>query len=325
MLRENKNLRNLKDINSPLPNLPLTKEEEQGGGLSYRKTNKLITALYMVTDIMDSNEPLKNKLRTLGLEILSDTFVMSKVPLDIAVGKIDQIMSFLDIAYNVNIISAMNCNILRKEFLLLDQSIKELIGDIKSPKKEINLSEFLKEEFSPLLDKEGVGGGNYRDSLSNLSLVKGEITTSSRWSSGPSSSIRRRENSKGHYSIGHKYSTRIGVQKGSTLLKALSDKTRLMSDKNNSVQYKAKNFRSEFDMLKKQRRDDIISVIKSINGNGTIKNIKDKAQVLHRGNSSLASCGEKTLQRELISMVKDGVLNKAGEKRWSRYFLVSRL
>jgi len=34
-------------------------------------------------------------------------------------------------------------------------------------------------------------------------------------------------------------------------------------------------------------------------------------------------CGEKTLQRELVSMVGDGVLKKSGEKRWSRYFLAN--
>jgi hypothetical protein len=31
--------------------------------------------------------------------------------------------------------------------------------------------------------------------------------------------------------------------------------------------------------------------------------------------------GEKTLQRELVFMVNNGVLNKIGEKRWSRYFV----
>jgi hypothetical protein len=36
---------------------------------------------------------------------------------------------------------------------------------------------------------------------------------------------------------------------------------------------------------------------------------------------ALISCSEKTLQRELVSMVKNGVLDKMGEKRWSRYFL----
>src|SRR3989344_5554841 len=64
--------------------------------LSYSKTNKLVTALYMVTDIMDTNEPIKNKLRTLGIEILSDLSMsnMSKVTFDIT--KIEQVVSFLD-------------------------------------------------------------------------------------------------------------------------------------------------------------------------------------------------------------------------------------
>ena len=132
-----------------------------GSLMSYTKTNKLVTALYMVTDILDKDEPLRNKLRTLGLEILSD-ISMSKMPFDIL--KISQVLSFLDIAVAVNI-------------------------------------------------------------------------------------------------------------------------------------------------------------IKTIGGNVTIKDIKDKIQNSSVGAGSLISYGEKTLQRELVSMVKDNVLNKVGEKRWSRYFL----
>ncbi|OGD68268.1 hypothetical protein A3I18_00050 [Candidatus Campbellbacteria bacterium RIFCSPLOWO2_02_FULL_35_11] len=33
----------------------------------------------------------------------------------------------------------------------------------------------------------------------------------------------------------------------------------------------------------------------------------------------IKNCSEKTIQRELISMVNDGVLKKEGERRWSRY------
>jgi len=76
-----------------------------------------------------------------------------------------------------------------------------------------------------------------------------------------------------------------------------------------------------FDIVKKQRRTEIISIVKIIGGNATIKDIKDRAKVLPAQAESLLSCGEKTLQRELISMIKDGVLDKTGEKRWSRYFL----
>src|SRR5665647_23369 len=43
---------------------------------SYTKASKLVTALYMVTDVMDKDEPIRNKLRNLGAEIISDIHSM---------------------------------------------------------------------------------------------------------------------------------------------------------------------------------------------------------------------------------------------------------
>ena len=87
-----------------------------------------------------------------------------------------------------------------------------------------------------------------------------------------------------------------------------------MSDRESSRSDIPKFHRSEFDSLKKDRRDEIASILK-IKGWSTITDIKSNAQ------GPLLSSGDKTLQRELISMVKDGVLNKRGEKRWSQYSL----
>ena len=239
MFRENKNL---KDSNLPLPLLPLNKGEEQGGGLSYTKTNKLITALYMVTDIIDKDEPLRNKLRTLGAEIISDTSSMSKPAFGIL--KINQILSFLDIASAMNIISEMNCSILKKEFLELNQSMEESSNKVKTTNGELNLSEFFKEEFPPLLYKEGAGGGNSNSSHHNPArkLVGKPLLINERGIL----------NSKGHYSIGHRMPTRLGVQKGSTLMKALSDKIggEIMS---HSPQHSS--YVQNFNILKKQRRN----------------------------------------------------------------------
>ena len=93
-----------------------------------------------------------------------------------------------------------------------------------------------------------------------------------------------------------------------------------MSDRNSTASPSGAT--NNFDELKKQRRGEIVEVIKVIGGNATIKDIKDRAKTNPAKNGSLASCGEKTLQRELVSMVKDGVLKKTGEKRWSKYFLI---
>lgn len=290
MFGDNKNLKDpqkdsIKDTSSlSVPYLPSWRDDS----LSYTKTNKLITALYMVTDIMDNSEPIRNRLRTLGLEILSDTSTMSRTPLDIVVGKIDQIMSFLDITSTVNIISEMNCTILRKEFMKLNQNIKELRD------KKMNLSGLFAGSSFPFQGKE-------EEKLFN-SPHPNPLPVKEKEGSIP----------KGH--------TRVGVQKGSTLMKALSDKIGTEA----RPQVLRSSYARDFNILKEQRRNDIINIIKSINGNATIKDIKDRVRVSQGENGSLASCGEKTLQRELVSMVKDSVLNKTGEKRWSRYFLVSR-
>ena len=283
MLRESKGL---KDSDLSLPNLPLHRGRSEEGVLSYTRTSKLITALYMVTDTINNDEPLRNKLRTLGIEIMSDIYM---APIN-ALTRISQIMSLLDIASSVNVISEMNCGILRKEFLQLSQSIEDFAGKDKiAISRPVDLSEFSFE--SPLLDKEGVGGGN--------SL----ITTSP---FGHSSSTRRREISKGL--------TRIGVQRGGTLMKALKEAG--VSDKNGgTVGF------NHFALLKGQRRNDIINIIKAIGGSATIKDIKDKVQAKPDISPLFAASSEKTLQRELISMVKNSVLNKTGEKRWSRYYL----
>jgi len=237
----------------------------------HTKTNKLITALYMVTDIMRNDEPMRNKLRSLGADILSDIHNFSyRTDLNLiekSVSRINEILSFLEIASTVGMISQMNYVILKKEFInLKDSFIKH--------NNPISIEEFLNQS-SDLDNSE-----NFPKENNFIGQDIKKIQTNS---------------------------TRIGVQKGSTLLKALKD---IKGPKISKIA-KVSN-RTNFDNLKKERREAIIKIIKS-KKEATITDIKTSAIGL------LASCGEKTLQRELISMVSDGVLNKIGEKRWSKY------
>jgi hypothetical protein len=278
MFRENKNLKDLKkDSIKDKASMPTPYQAVGFVSSSYTKTNKLITALYMVTDIIDKDEPIRNKLRTLGIEIISDMNLLQQNNIghvaSLISDKISEIVSFLDLASTINIISEMNSSILRKEFLALSQSIKEATNK-KTFNRAVNLSEFFKEEPQPQIKD------NYQP-------------------------------------IGRHQSTRIGVQKGSTLMKALNG-IMMSNTKLNHTNADG------FDVLKRQRRNNIINIIKIIGQGATIKDIKDKAETMPEQAGPLASCSEKTLQRELISMVKDGVLNKTGEKRWSKYQLQIR-
>lgn len=277
---------NLKDSKSIDKDTLLSLSDTQVS-LSYKKTSKLVTALFMVTDMMENAEPIRLKLRALGVDILSDTTSITRAKLlsrtEVSIDKkVQEVLYFLDIAETVNLMTRMNSSILKKEFLDLQKSIFERVHHLNSFSGKATLSEFFnaEERFSitPAMPHE-------KDSTRHITP------------------------------------TRIGVQKGSTLLKALSDRMSVSPlekkgrpiDTNNDKG--SSNFltKAGFDLLKKERRNEIVRVIKECKGVASIMDIKSHLSTGFNGTS------EKTLQRELVSMVADGLLNKTGSKRWSRY------
>ncbi len=63
--------------------------------------------------------------------------------------------------------------------------------------------------------------------------------------------------------------------------------------------------------IKSDRREQIVSIIKDI-GEVTIKDISNL----------IKDCSEKTIQRELISLLALGTIKKTGDRRWSKYSLI---
>jgi hypothetical protein len=292
MLRDENNLKDSgKDIKDSVSPAPAPYQAEGFGFGGYTKTHKLITALYMVTDIIDKDEPMRIKLRTLGTEILMDTHIANKdysgVRASVMLDKVKSLMSFLDIAGTVNIISEMNFRILKKEFTELKQAISDFIQKTNLPNKDVNLVEFFNEE----------------NAVENIPEAK------------PKPLFKHIHTEHNYRPIRHS-TLRVGIQKGGTLLNALKSIT--VSDKKKTD---AKSIGHNFEVLKKQRREDIVNVIKVIGGGATIKDIKDKLHAFPGQAGSLDTHSEKTLQRELVSMVTDGVLKKEGTKRWSKYFI----
>lgn len=100
-----------------------------------KKTEKLVTALYMVTDYMDTDEVLKTKLRSLGVNLLSDMHNLSTVSfldqhsvISKLLSQISELLSFVSIASTMGFVSEMNSSILNREF----QSLASLLEDHKS-------------------------------------------------------------------------------------------------------------------------------------------------------------------------------------------------
>ncbi len=274
--------------------------------ISYSKTDKLIIALFMVTDIMDKDENIKIKLRNLGIEILSDINLTSSrtvLNANVLLKKINFLVNLLDIASEIHMVSSMNVNILKKEFSLLKDSIQDFI-DLKISGEEDNLKDLFKEE-----DK------NSKSKL--FEITEAFYDTSS----------NRQENTN---KDNRKFDTlNLGLQNPKSLMDTL-DKLKNMSDIKlfKSEDNNIKNFntaKSSFNKIsydknkdilpKNDRRNNILKILKNNSKGLTITEIKNHPF------GYLKDTGDKTLQRELVAMLKDNVLYKTGEKRWSKYFL----
>ncbi|MDO8520824.1 MAG: hypothetical protein Q7S52_01800 [bacterium] len=113
------------DTHTKLPSNP------QGLDYTVRKAEKLTTALYLVTDIMPEREPLKWKVREVGVDLLSDITIA--VPLSASekmsmlrniMKKVEKTVAFLDVAQSARLMSEMNSSMLKKEYLALKDNIE---------------------------------------------------------------------------------------------------------------------------------------------------------------------------------------------------------
>lgn len=236
--------------------------------LSYR-TEKLITGLYMVTDCITEEDPIRWKLRTLGVELMSHMHTLSRLlPVHTHISireskdRIQEIIALLQLAETVGLIGSMNGRILNTEFNNLIAFCSQKLSSSEVP--------FLQDQFFK------------SDGIESFVIPH----------DGDNS------DSKGQ--------TVHSTQSDSPLNSKKNDQNNGLKDKNLS------NTKSADIALKHERRITILKII------------KDKVSVTVKDISSIIkNCSEKTLQRELLSLVSEGILKKTGDKRWSRYSLKS--
>ncbi len=212
-----------------------------------KKTEKLVTALYLVSDCMETDDALKGKIRLLGVELLSDIYkIHSLSPVEkhnyisVSLAHIYELLSFIEIAYTIGFISEMNTSILKKEFVGLVSDLKANLAKdkhftFKLDEKMFEIAESPKPSF---------GGVSFTNTKSPLQNIEPKKVTSP--------------------------------------LTILADR--------------------------QDRTAKILSLI------------KDKKEVSIKDISlAFTDCSEKTIQRELNTLVSKGQIKKIGSKRWSRY------
>lgn len=277
MLNNNKQLNTnpqaINIANSNLSGISIFKDKADTF-LLYKKTEKILSAVYLISNLISDNEPLKWQLRETVISLLKDSFILSSKQnhtvnpdqsivfnTDNFILKSLELISFLDTSFYTNLISEMNFNIIKNE---IDKTVKSVEGKrIEEQNKQLIFSE----DF-------------FQD--------KTVETQISNYNNQASSPLSINNQPKGQ---------------------------NLMSDRNNkSLNNNPKNIKdtirpSEQKQLVKSNRQDIIISMLKTKGNLGIKDFV----------SGIKDCSEKTIQRELITLLDKGQISKIGEKRWSRY------
>ncbi|MCX6754465.1 MAG: hypothetical protein NTU81_01390 [Candidatus Nomurabacteria bacterium] len=246
-----------------------------------KKTEKLVTALYLVSDCMDTDDALKGKLRLLGVELLSDIYKLSTLSpvekhsyISVSLTHIYELLSFIEIAHTIGFISEMNTSILKKEFSIL-------ASDLKSSQEK-------DKHFTFKLDDKMFHLPEENESEISLGNVDSFNHNKEQFS-----------NNKGTSLDGMSLTNRKSPLSLSYPQKIKSYETNL-SDRND-------------------RTAKILSMIKDKKG----IQIGEEGISIKDISLAFTNCSEKTIQRELNTLISKGHIKKTGAKRWSRYSIIT--
>jgi hypothetical protein len=242
-----------------------------------KKTDKIVTALYMVTDFIPQSEPLRVQLRTVALSIMSSVRVLAARSVDTetlvsdeVIRDIDQAVALISIATTIGLVSHMNGSILTAELGKNQTEIRRLYA----PREYVSVTHPMHPNLVLSSDFFEVEAPAAQSRISSPTP-----TPSPTYKPAPSASAPVEKS--------------VLYPKNDTL-----EPRKKIAPKSTGVG------------IKIARRSDVLAVIKS-RGSASIKDIS----------SVVKDMSEKTVQRELLTLVKEGVLKKEGEKRWSTYRL----
>lgn len=286
------------------------------GTLVAKKSERLVTALYLVTDLLSDNEPIKHGLRKNAVALLSSMNSLAQLEvkdrvaeLKVSLKAATEIISLLHVAVTTGIVSQMNGELLMDGFRSLQAVLEKKQPILTRDMLTVDNEELLhsSSQFSS-----AITSSSY-DVLTPLSLArlhsKGEDARRTHDELKTSQLLSRLEakSSKGQSSEDEHTRTQAG-----------SDETKIKDNSSvHSVLMKHATpvvshmpLASSFQMRKQSRREQILGLFVK----GVDVSIKDIA-------ARIKGCSEKTIQRELNALLEDNVIQRIGEKRWSRYML----
>lgn len=258
---------------------------------------KITEALYRITDLFPRKEPLKWSLREEGVKIFklfislsNKKFVKEKVDLILKIKtNINQIIYLLEIASSNSFITGINFTVLKREYLRLKSAVTEHESLYSENEELINIKNL--PAFNFLTDNPAPQKTNNID-LSQLSIIN---------SNGHLEDLKDIKDKEEYNNMSFKMSISENTLK--------HNHNNGHKENNEDINNETSNNGIKTDT---KRSVKILDIIKSTeNGFMSINEVY----------GHFKGISKKTIQRELIGLVRGGALRMDGEKRWRRYML----
>lgn len=246
--------------------------------LATRKTEKIVTALYLVTDVMDPELPLTRSIRSESLDLLNACYQIltsntGMNPTDISrvIVRLEHVTSLISIGRITHHISEMNAKVLSVELEKVTEVISIELADIRARHATYGVVR----EGVVALSQPAIPSSILSDTLFD-EMAKN----------------RKRQND-----IKTTLTTSVNdIKKEVVEKKVINDTQKVKTTYPDSIE---------------KRKQKILQVITS-HKNASMQDIQ----------KFVTDCSDKTLQREIVSLIGLGMIRKEGDKRWATYHIV---
>lgn len=295
----------------------------------FKRVSKITKALCLVTSHIDNGLDIKGRIQKDALDlsdlILSLSYKDSS-EIDtmkaVAFSKIMSLTSMLEILHSLGQVSKSNASILLGQIKMFLSEVEQFfnVSDTNPSSLSLQLFDFNDVRPSPSISDNvetatteiETSYGAVIPQNQNFSVSKANQTTETKLqtkvvqSSFHPTNTEFKQRLSTAKSIEQLHGTEtVDIKKTINAVTNTGFKPKKIEDFTASTEHSLKN------ESKNDRQAVIINTI-SVKGELSIKDLS----------SVVKGCSEKTIQRELIALVEKGILNKTGERRWSRYSLV---
>lgn len=269
------------------------------------------TALYLVTSHLSETEPLKNRVRIVTHNVLEEFMSINDVSTQVIFDHLSHIRSLLKIASVSGMISAQNVSLIDSEIIAIQSMIKDLQSAASS--LSVSIGKVLMLDFVGQPYPEHFDQTSRYQNQNAATDIQGQAITNS-----VNSSNKSQENKNSIQVFNYRNQNEVSAQS------VLQNRPQATAPKQVNLQQSAaapKNTQSQtpkVEVPKPQKQN--ISTGMTERQTTIVREIKNKGQLTIRDLvGKIEGISEKTIQRELLSLVESGVLQKEGERRWSKY------